>query len=163
MNYPLRLRYHQAPSIRPPAQPSWLRVSQEIRFWGESWGVMWPIDWIEIRSDATARSESQGFRMIVRTEELQWRYYITYTKYCILQRSSAVVCVMSSLTHLQLRKPRMHCSSPDPVVHGFSLATCLLHWSNLADYCFHSYSSAEHKAWSVFLWLKGTIWHRRHE
>lgn len=38
--YPLRRRYHQAPSMRPPAQPPWLRVSQEIRFWGDSWGVM---------------------------------------------------------------------------------------------------------------------------
>lgn len=34
--YPLRRRYHQAPSMRPPAQPPWLRVSQEIRFWGDS-------------------------------------------------------------------------------------------------------------------------------
>lgn len=56
--YPLRRRYHQAPSMRPPAQPPWLRVSQEIRFWGDSRGVMWPIDWMEILSDATAREES---------------------------------------------------------------------------------------------------------
>lgn len=142
--YPLLLRYHQAPSIRPPAHPSWWRLSQEIKFWGESWGVMWPIDWIEIRSDATARSESHmSDRTCTASAVL---YTVTYTQHCTLQCSSAVVCVMFSLTHLQLRKPRMHCSSPGPMAHGFSLAIYSLHWSYLADDRFHSHSSAEHKA-----------------
>lgn len=55
---PRRRRYHQAPSMRPPAQPPWFRVSQEMRFWGDSWGVMCPIDWMEIRSDATAINQN---------------------------------------------------------------------------------------------------------
>lgn len=65
--YPLRRRYHQAPSRRPPAQPPWLRVSQEIRFWGDSWGVMWPIDWMEILSEATAVEDgwSQCFNIFL--------------------------------------------------------------------------------------------------
>lgn len=34
--HPLRRRNHQAPSTRPPAQPPWLRVSHDMRFWGDS-------------------------------------------------------------------------------------------------------------------------------
>lgn len=64
--YPLRLRNHQAPSMRPPAQPPWLRVSQEIRFWGDSWGVMWPIDWMEILSEATASEEKWPYYKVCR-------------------------------------------------------------------------------------------------
>lgn len=61
--HPRRRRNHQAPSRRPPWQPCWLCVSQDSRFWGDRTGVMWPREWIETRSDATA---GRGGRRAVR-------------------------------------------------------------------------------------------------
>ena len=55
--HPRLRRYHQAPSSRPPLQPRWLRVSQDRRFWGDRAGVMCPMEWMEMRSEATAGSE----------------------------------------------------------------------------------------------------------
>lgn len=59
--HPRLRRYHQAPSSRPPLHPRWLRVSQDRRFWGDRAGFMCPIEWMEMRSEATAGSE-QGVR-----------------------------------------------------------------------------------------------------
>lgn len=57
LTHPRLRRYHQAPSSRPPLQPRWLRVSQDRRFWGDRAGVMCPMEWMEMRSEATAGSE----------------------------------------------------------------------------------------------------------
>lgn len=90
--YPLRRRNHQAPSRRPPAQPPWLRVSQEIRFWGESCGVMWPIDWMEIRSDATAVGDHWRQRFNIFNNDFQDLLRVLFSGNMSIFNKDAPVC-----------------------------------------------------------------------
>lgn len=119
--HPLLRRYHQAPSRRPPLQPRWLRVSQDRRFWGDREGVMCPMEWMEMRSEATAGDEhsSQGC----------WQPPGVPSH----PPPQSSPHPHPTVSHLPWRRPRSRRSCPGPGARGSSRAIWWLHQSGGAE------------------------------